>query len=121
MQITYVIGARPNFIRWRLSSPSCVSAGLTITMCSSMQGQHDDRLVFLEERGVPEPDHMLCVGSASHTVQTARVMERVDDILSIVAEDDKSSMDAQPGWDGRASERVADVVCGKEAVLIAVA
>lgn len=47
-------------------------------------GQHYDRLmsdVFLEELGVPEPNHMLGVGSASHAVQTARVMERIEPVL----------------------------------------
>ena len=38
--------------------------------------------VFLEELGVPAPDHhMLGVGSASHAVQTARVMERIEPVL----------------------------------------
>jgi UDP-N-acetylglucosamine 2-epimerase (non-hydrolysing) len=47
-------------------------------------GQHYDRLmseIFLEELGVPAPDHMLGVGSASHAVQTARVMERIEPVL----------------------------------------
>jgi UDP-N-acetylglucosamine 2-epimerase (non-hydrolysing) len=47
-------------------------------------GQHYDRLmseVFLEELGVPEPDHLLGVGSGSHAVQTARVMERLEPVL----------------------------------------
>jgi UDP-N-acetylglucosamine 2-epimerase (non-hydrolysing) len=37
--------------------------------------------VFLEELGVPEPDHMLGVGSASHAVQTARVIKRIEPVL----------------------------------------
>ena len=37
--------------------------------------------VFLEELGVPAPDHMLEVGSASHAVQTARTMERLEPVL----------------------------------------
>ena len=47
-------------------------------------GQHYDRLmseVFFEELGVPEPDHMLEVGSASHAVQVARTMERLEPVL----------------------------------------
>jgi UDP-N-acetylglucosamine 2-epimerase (non-hydrolysing) len=47
-------------------------------------GQHYDRLmseVFLEELGVPEPDHMLEVGSGSHAAQTARTMERLEPVL----------------------------------------
>ncbi len=37
--------------------------------------------VFLEELGVPAPDHMLEVGSGSHAQQTARVMERIEPVL----------------------------------------
>jgi UDP-N-acetylglucosamine 2-epimerase (non-hydrolysing) len=37
--------------------------------------------LFLEELGVGEPDHLLGVGSASHGVQTARVMERLEPVL----------------------------------------
>jgi UDP-N-acetylglucosamine 2-epimerase (non-hydrolysing) len=47
-------------------------------------GQHYDRMmseIFLEELGVPRPDHMLGVGSGSHAVQTARVIERMEPVL----------------------------------------
>src|SRR5215218_4729134 len=47
-------------------------------------GQHYDRLmseVFLEELGVPAPDHMLEVGSGSHAAMTARTMERLEPVL----------------------------------------
>ncbi len=47
-------------------------------------GQHYDRQmsdVFLEQLGVPDADHMLGVGSGSHAVQTARIMERLEPIL----------------------------------------
>ena len=37
--------------------------------------------VFLEELGVPAPDHMLEVGSGSHAQQTARTMERLEPVL----------------------------------------
>ncbi len=38
--------------------------------------------VFLEELGVPEPDHMLGVGSGSHATQAARVIERLEPVLA---------------------------------------
>jgi UDP-N-acetylglucosamine 2-epimerase (non-hydrolysing) len=47
-------------------------------------GQHYDRLmseIFLDELGVPPPDHMLGVGSGSHGEQTARVIERLEPVL----------------------------------------
>jgi UDP-N-acetylglucosamine 2-epimerase (non-hydrolysing) len=37
--------------------------------------------VFLEELGVPAPDHLLQVGSGSHAQQTARTMERLEPVL----------------------------------------
>ena len=37
--------------------------------------------VFLEELGVPAPDHMLEVGSGTHAQQTARTMERLEPVL----------------------------------------
>jgi UDP-N-acetylglucosamine 2-epimerase (non-hydrolysing) len=84
MRIVYVVGARPNFVKMapviselRRRIPDGRHALIHT-------GQHYDRLmsdIFLEELGVPAPDHMLGVGSASHAVQTARVMERIEPVL----------------------------------------
>ena len=84
MRIAYVVGARPNFVKM-----APVISELRRRMPEGRHalihtGQHYDRLmsdIFLEELGVPAPDHMLGVGSASHAVQTARVMERIEPIL----------------------------------------
>ena len=84
MRIAYIVGARPNFVKMapviselRRRIPDGRHALIHT-------GQHYDRLmsdIFLEELGVPAPDHMLGVGSASHAVQTARVMERIEPVL----------------------------------------
>jgi UDP-N-acetylglucosamine 2-epimerase (non-hydrolysing) len=84
MTFVYVVGARPNFVK---TAP--VLAEMRRRMPGARHvlvhtGQHYDEMmsrVFLEELGVGEPDHMLGVGSASHAVQTARVMERVEPVL----------------------------------------
>src|SRR5829696_4581202 len=84
MRIVYVVGTRPNIVKM-----APVIAELRTRMPDSRHtivhtGQHYDRMmsaVFLEELGVPEPDHMLGVGSASHAIQTARVMERFEPVL----------------------------------------
>ncbi|HEX2096684.1 MAG TPA: UDP-N-acetylglucosamine 2-epimerase (non-hydrolyzing) [Solirubrobacterales bacterium] len=84
MRIVYVIGTRPNFVK---TAP--VISALRKRLPDGRHaivhtGQHYDRLmsaVFLEELGVPAPDHMLEVGSASHAVQTARTMERLEPVL----------------------------------------
>ncbi|HEU4944715.1 MAG TPA: UDP-N-acetylglucosamine 2-epimerase (non-hydrolyzing) [Solirubrobacterales bacterium] len=85
MRIAYVFGTRPNFVK---TAPVIAAlrerlpdGGHTIVHT----GQHYDRLmsdVFLEELGVPAPDHMLEVGSGTHAVQTARTMERLEPILA---------------------------------------
>lgn len=85
MRIVYVVGTRPNFVK---TAP--VIAALRARHPEGRHaivhtGQHYDRLmsaIFLEELGVPAPDHMLEVGSGSHAQQTARVIERLEPVLS---------------------------------------
>ena len=84
MRIVYVVGTRPNFVK---TAP--VIGALRARMPEGRHaivhtGQHYDRLmseVFLEELGVPAPDHMLEVGSGSHAAMTARTMERLEPVL----------------------------------------
>ncbi len=84
MRIVYVVGTRPNFVK---TAP--VIGAMRTRLPEGRHaivhtGQHYDRLmseVFLEELGVPAPDHMLEVGSGSHAVQTARTMERLEPVL----------------------------------------
>jgi UDP-N-acetylglucosamine 2-epimerase (non-hydrolysing) len=84
MRIVYVIGTRPNFVK---TAPviSALRARLPQGRHTVVHtGQHYDKLmseVFLEELGVPAPDHMLEVGSGSHAQQTARTMERLEPVL----------------------------------------
>ncbi len=85
MRIVYVVGTRPNFVK---TAP--VIAALRARIPAGRHaivhtGQHYDQLmseVFLEQLGVPAPDHMLEVGSGSHAQQTARVMERLEPVLA---------------------------------------
>src|SRR6476646_10737710 len=90
MRIVYVVGTRPNFVK---TAPvvSALRARLPEGRHTIVHtGQHYDRLmseVFLEELGVPAPDHMLEVGSGTHAQQTARVMERLEPVLTGEAPD----------------------------------
>jgi UDP-N-acetylglucosamine 2-epimerase (non-hydrolysing) len=85
MRIVYVVGTRPNFVK---TAP--VIAALRARIPEGRHtivhtGQHYDRLmseIFLEQLGVPAPNHMLEVGSGSHAQQTARVMERLEPVLA---------------------------------------
>ncbi|MBP1677276.1 MAG: UDP-N-acetylglucosamine 2-epimerase [Bacteroidetes bacterium] len=77
MKIIIVAGARPNFMKiaplmHALKGHKSIHAVLVHT------GQHYDVKMsgqFFEELNIPAPDINLEVGSASHAVQTARIME----------------------------------------------
>jgi UDP-N-acetylglucosamine 2-epimerase (non-hydrolysing) len=78
--ITCIVGARPNFMK---VAPilRAMRAYPTLTPRLVHTGQHYDARMsdlFFTELGLPEPDAFLGVGSASHAVQTARVMELFD-------------------------------------------
>jgi UDP-N-acetylglucosamine 2-epimerase (non-hydrolysing) len=82
--VVSVVGTRPNFmkiapiVRALADEPDAFRHVLIHT------GQHYDAAmseIFLRELGVGEPDHMLSVGSGTHAVQTARVMERIEPVL----------------------------------------
>ncbi len=84
MKLVHVLGTRPNFVKM---APVIAAARDRFGADSSVvvhTGQHYDRAmseIFFEELGVPEPDHMLGVGSGSHGEQTARVLERLEPVL----------------------------------------
>ena len=81
----YVVGARPNFVKM-----APVIAELRRAMPDGEHvlvhtGHHYDRMmssVFIDELGVPTPHYVLEVGSATHAVQTARVMERIETVMN---------------------------------------
>ena len=80
----YVVGARPNFVKM---APVIAEARRALPDDRHVlvhTGQHYDRMmssVFMDELGVPSPDYLLKVGSATHAVQTARVMERIETVV----------------------------------------
>jgi UDP-N-acetylglucosamine 2-epimerase (non-hydrolysing) len=87
MRIVHVLGTRPNFVKM---APviAALRAGHDGVIVHT--GQHYDRAmseIFFEELGVPEPDHLLGVGSGSHAEQTARVLERLEPVLTSEAPD----------------------------------
>ncbi len=85
MRIMHVLGTRPNFVKM-----APLVKALQERLPDSDQeivhtGQHYDRMmsqIFFEQLGVPEPDHMLEIGSGTHAQQTARVMERLEPLLT---------------------------------------
>jgi UDP-N-acetylglucosamine 2-epimerase (non-hydrolysing) len=84
VRIIYVVGTRPNFVKTAPVIGALRAQHPQGRHAIVHTGQHYDRLmseVFLEELGVPAPEHMLEVGSGTHAAQTARTMERLEPVL----------------------------------------
>jgi UDP-N-acetylglucosamine 2-epimerase (non-hydrolysing) len=82
MHILHIVGARPNFMKAAPVAAALAVRGVTQTIVHT--GQHYDTGmsdVFFKELGLPEPDVNLEVGSGSHTVQTAQVMQRFEPVV----------------------------------------
>jgi UDP-N-acetylglucosamine 2-epimerase (non-hydrolysing) len=82
MKLLHVVGTRPNFPKLAPVYRAGVAAGLSQLVVHT--GQHyDDALStsFFSDLGIPSPDLNLEVGSLSHAVQTARIMERIEPVL----------------------------------------
>jgi UDP-N-acetylglucosamine 2-epimerase (non-hydrolysing) len=87
MKVLSVVGARPQFVK---------AAPVSARLCQHHEevfvhtGQHYDHglsTVFFEELDLPEPDHHLCVGSAGHAEQTARMLRELDAVVEEEAPD----------------------------------
>ena len=82
MRVMVVAGARPNFMKIAPILRALAAAGHTGILVHT--GQHYDAKMsdaFFADLGLPEPDHHLGVGSGSHALQTARVMEMFEPVL----------------------------------------
>ncbi len=85
IKIITIIGARPQIIK-----AAAISRAIKNKYSSEIQelivhtGQHYDNNmsnVFFEELGIPLPDYNLNVGSARHGIQTARMIEGIEELL----------------------------------------
>lgn len=84
-KIITIIGARPQIIKAAaLSRIFREKYSGKIREILVHTGQHyDDNMsdVFFRQMNIPSPDYQLGVGSASHAVQTARMMEKMEDVF----------------------------------------
>ena len=88
MKVLVVAGARPNFVKVAPVLSALAAEGHEGVLVHT--GQHYDASMsdaFFADLGLPAPDYHLGVGSASHAVQTARVMEAFEPVLLEVRPD----------------------------------
>jgi UDP-N-acetylglucosamine 2-epimerase (non-hydrolysing) len=89
MKVLLVAGARPNFMKVAPVLHELRRAGDAYVLVHT--GQHYDEGMsgaFFRDLGLPEPDHHLGVGSASHARMTARIMESFEPVL----------LETRPDW-----------------------
>lgn len=90
MKIATIVGARPQFIKATMVSRAlaAVTAAREILIHT---GQHYDQKLsksFFDDLDIPAPDHNLDVGSATHGVQTGKMLQRLEPLLA----------DHRPDW-----------------------
>ncbi len=84
MRLLHVVGTRPNFVKMApvIAAVRAVDPGGHHVLVHT--GQHYDPMmsgIFLEQLGVPVPDHMLGVGSGTHAAQLAGILEAIAPVL----------------------------------------
>lgn len=86
IRLLTIIGARPQIIK-----AAAISRAVRQKFSKQVEehilhtGQHYDEnmsAVFFRELGIPDPDYNLHVGSETHGVQTARIIEGIESVLS---------------------------------------
>jgi UDP-N-acetylglucosamine 2-epimerase (non-hydrolysing) len=88
MKVLVVAGARPNFMKVGPILAALAREGHRAVLVHT--GQHYDASMsdaFFSDLGLPQPDYHLGVGSGSHALQTARVMEAFEPVLRETAPD----------------------------------
>ncbi|HXP99208.1 MAG TPA: UDP-N-acetylglucosamine 2-epimerase (non-hydrolyzing) [Solirubrobacteraceae bacterium] len=83
-KILSVVGTRPNFMKVAPIVGALERRRDEFDHVLVHTGQHYDEAmseIFFEELGVGEPDYRLGVGSGTHALQTARVMECLEPVL----------------------------------------
>jgi UDP-N-acetylglucosamine 2-epimerase len=84
-----VVGARPQFVKLApvcraIERHNASGADPIITHKIIHTGQHYDREIaelLFEQMAIPQPEHNLGVGSSSHGVQIARMLQRMEPLL----------------------------------------
>ena len=83
MKVMHVVGARPNFMKLAPCHRALAALGGTSQIVVHTGQHYDDAMSdsFFRDLEIPPPDINLGVGSASHAVQTARIMERFEPVV----------------------------------------
>lgn len=82
MKICFILGTRPEIIKCAPVIRACQRENIPFILIHS--GQHysyEMDQVFFEELKLPKPEYGLEVGSGSHGAQTAKILEKTEEVL----------------------------------------
>ena len=83
LKIVHVVGARPNFQKVAPILSACTARGGIESLLVHTGQHYDERMseLFFRQLGLPAPDINLEVGSGTHAVQTARILEAFEPVV----------------------------------------
>jgi UDP-N-acetylglucosamine 2-epimerase (non-hydrolysing) len=91
INVLHVVGARPNFVKVAALMHAMAAKKEVFQQTLVHTGQHYDPLmsdIFFHQLEIPVPDIYLDVGSGTHAVQTALIMQRFESVV----------LDRKPDW-----------------------
>ena len=91
INVLHVVGARPNFVKVAALMHAMAAKKKVFQQTLVHTGQHYDPLmsdIFFHQLEMPVPDICLDVGSGTHAVQTALIMQRFESVV----------LDRKPDW-----------------------
>jgi UDP-N-acetylglucosamine 2-epimerase (non-hydrolysing) len=91
INVLHVVGARPNFVKVAALMHAMAARKEVFQQTLVHTGQHYDPLmsdIFFHQLEMPVPDIYLDVGSGTHAIQTALIMQRFESVV----------LDRKPDW-----------------------
>jgi len=82
MKICFILGTRPEIIKCAPVIRECQNQNISFVLIHS--GQHysyEMDQIFFEELNLPKPNYGLEVGSGTHGAQTAKILEKTEEVL----------------------------------------
>lgn len=83
MKILSLVGARPEFVQAMPVSQQLATDHSEVLVHTGQHYDHRMSQIFFEELAIPTPDYNLAVGSGSHAQQTAELLTRLDEVVTL--------------------------------------